>query len=344
MIRSTVRKVIPVVVVMLGSALYAQRGGPAPPPGRNDAKAGDTNQAWNQAEIVFIGELTEARTGPATRSLPPIFMNRLSFKVEKVLRGSLAGNTLSCGHSYRGNENFPYEPGREYIVALSSAWQTVSVRDLRLADAAAIKQVEMACALPLGWKIVDGKAVSPWAALGKDAWSAQLPADAEKAGFVCEKTGRPALLAGPAVTWTVEAVAPKKSIQWTNPDGDGEYKVTLTNPADRPATVPALLTQDGKILWRQCVVIICQERVYTCPGGAGVAGKVAPLVLKPKESVSTVINALALQGPDWPRGGYRIEFTFCLGDKAKTVSFYYMSRHHDPLREALHKPGAGGTD
>ena len=73
-------------------------------------------------------------------------------------------------------------------------------------------------------------------------------------------------------------------------------------------------------------------------GSRGVAGKVASLVLKPKESASTVVNALALQGPDWPQGGYRIEFTFCLGQKAKTMSFYYMARHHDGLRAALAKP------
>ena len=159
---------------------------------------------------------------------------------------------------------------------------------------------------------------------------------------MCEKTGRPALLAGPTVAWTVEPVPPTKSIQWTNPDGDGEYKITLTNPTDQPVSVPALLTQDGKALWRESLVILCQDHAYTCPGCKGVTGKVAPLVLKPRESVSTVVNALALQGPEWPQGGYRIEFTFCLGEKAKTMSFYYMSRHHDPLRDAIQK--TGGAD
>ena len=32
------------------------------------------------------------------------------------------------------------------------------------------------------------------------------------------------------------------------------------------------------------------------------------------------------------RGGYRIEFRFCLGELAVTKSMYYMSRHHDKLR------------
>ena len=296
----------------------------------------DTNPAWNRAEIVFIGELTEAKAGPVAMSMPPIFLNRLSFKVEKVLRGTLADKTTSCAHSYRNDTNFPYETGRKYIVALTTAQQTTAVRNLRLADDAAIKEVELACALPPGWTIACGETLSPWAGMGKSAWSAELPADAEKPKLTCEKTGRPALLAGPTVAWAVEPVPPAKSIQWTNPDGDGEYKLTLTNATDQAVTVPALLTQDGKTLWRECVVILCQEQAYACPGGKGVAGKVSSLVLKPKESVSTVVNALALKGPQWP-GGDRIEFTFCLGDKAKTMSFYYMARHHDALRDAAQK-------
>ena len=170
--------------------------------------------------------------------------------------------------------------------------------------------------------------------MGKTAWTAELPADVEKPKLVCHATSRPALLAGPAAVWRAAPVPPKKAIEWTNPDGDGEYTLTVTNPTDQPLTVPALLTQEGKVLWAECVVILCQDRVYTCPGAKGVSGKVAPLVLKPKESVSTVVNALALRGPEWPQGGSRVEFTFCLGEKAKTMSFYYTSRHHDAFRDA----------
>jgi len=340
MIRTRARNVVLVVVVVLGFSLNAVGTEPIALPGRDGPKAIDTSPAWNQAEIVFVGELTEATTGPAAMSVPPIYINRLRFNVGKVLRGTLTDKTLTCAHSYRNDTNFPYETGRSYIVALTGARNTMAVRDLRLADDAAIKEVELACALPLGWKIAEGKAVSPWAAMGKAAWSAELPAAADKPRLTCETTGRPALLAGPNAEWAVNAVPPKRSIQWTNPDGDGEYTLTLTNPTDQPLSVPALLTQDGRILWRESVAILCQETAYPCPGAKRVTGKVAPLVLKPKESVSTVINMLALRGPEWPGGGDRIEFTFCLGDKAKTVSFYYMFRHHDALREAAQKSPA----
>lgn len=335
--RSASRLVLLLALVALGLGLGAQRARPMP---GGIASPADTNPQWNQAEIVFVGELTDAQTGAATMSLPPIFLNRLTFKVEKTLRGTLDGNTLSCPHSYRGDTNFPYQTGKKYIVALSGAQQTLAVRDLKLADDAAVKDVELACSLPLGWKIANGKAASPWAAMGKAAWSAEMPADVAKPKLVCDTTGRPALMAGSAVEWKVEPVPPAKSIQWTNPDGDGGYELTLTNPTDKPLVVPALLTQDGKPLWRECVVILCQGKAYACPGAAGVVGKVAPLTLKPAQSVSTIVNAFALHGPDWPQGGYRIEFTFCLGEKARTASFYYMARHHDALRAAAQKSAA----
>jgi hypothetical protein len=208
---------------------------------------------------------------------------------------------------------------------------------IRPADPQGVKEAELACSLPMGWALADGNATSPWAALGKAGWTAELPADVAKPALTCRATGRPALLAGTKVTWSAEPVPPKKAIQWTNPDGDGAYTLTVTNPTDEPLAVPALLTRDGKVLWAECVVVLCQGKAYPLPGAKGVAGKVAPLVLKPKESVSTVVNALALRGPEWPRGGYRIEFAFCLGERAKSASFYYMSRHHDALRDAAQK-------
>jgi hypothetical protein len=49
------------------------------------------------------------------------------------------------------------------------------------------------------------------------------------------------------------------------------------------------------------------------------------------------VHALALQGPMWPMGGYRIEFQFCIGERSATHSFYYLSTHYDPIRDAAQK-------
>ncbi len=198
-------------------------------------------------------------------------------------------------------------------------------------------EAKAACSVPLGWRAEGGKPVSPWAAMGKKAWAAEMARHAERGKPVCSKTGRPALMAGDKVQVDAAPVPPKQSIQWTNPDGDGEYTVTVTNPSDDPVTVPALLSSGGKILWEESLVILCQDKAYPCPGAKGVTGKVEPTTLAPHQTVSTVVNVLRLKGPEWPQGGYRIEFQFCLGEKSKTRSLYYMSRHHDALRDAAQK-------
>ena len=51
---------------------------------------------------------------------------------------------------------------------------------------------------------------------------------------LCATTGRPALMAGGGVSFAVEKMPPAKAIKFRNPDGDGEYKVTLTNPTNAP--------------------------------------------------------------------------------------------------------------
>ena len=143
---------------------------------------------------------------------------------------------------------------------------------------------------------------------------------------------------GAGLEFTVEPVPPKVKLKYGNPDGDGEYQITVKNVTDKPVTVPALLFDGKRPLWNESLVIVCQKKVYTAPGARGVAGAVRATTLKPGESVSGVVNVLGLKGPEWPRGGYRIEFTFGLGERCVTKSFYYLSRHHDPIREKLARP------
>src|SRR5262249_10871722 len=98
-------------------------------------------------------------------------------------------------------------------------------------------------------------------------------------------------------------------------------------------TLPALLSDGTNLLWSESLVLLCQGKVYALPDAQGVQRAPKPVVLKPGEMAATVVNVLKLQGPEWPRGGYRIEFHVALGEKSVTQSFYYLSRHHDPLRE-----------
>ena len=309
-------------------------------PGRNRlpqvglaAPEPEKKMPWNQAEYVFSAKLDSVDAGPVAQSFPPIYNHTLHFQIETVLRGELkAGDKIDGSHSARQHDAPAFPVGKTCLVAASRSRGHFRVDRIEAADDATLKQVTLQCRLPLGWKIRDGKPISPWASLGAKAWNSESGDNAE---LVCSKTGRPALLAGNGVSFQVEPVPPKKEIKWTNPDGDGEYRVTVTNTTDQAVDVPALLSDGDKILWTESLVILCQDKAYVCPACKGVSSSAGLTRLEPGQSVSTVVNALQLDGPEWPRGGYRIEFQFCLGEKSVTRSFYYLSRHHDKIREQL---------
>jgi|WetSurMetagenome_2_1015567.scaffolds.fasta_scaffold08265_3 hypothetical protein len=303
-------------------------GGGAPAPGPF---------AWNSAEYVFTAKIDKVDAGPVGMSFPPMYTHTLHMTVETVIRGPVKENEkVTCHHVARQEKEPTFPMGKVCLVAASRAQADMTALHVELADAAKVADVKALCSVPLGWKIDGGKPVSPWASMGKKGWAAE---GADVAGLkpVCSKTGRPALMAGDKITFDATPVPPKQAIEWTNPDGDGEYTVTVANQSDDPVTVPALLSSGGKILWEESLVILCQDKAYMCPGAKGVSGKVEPTTLAPHQSVSAVVNVLRLKGPEWPQGGYRIEFQFCLGEKSKVRSLYYMSRHHDKLRDAAQK-------
>jgi hypothetical protein len=106
----------------------------------------------------------------------------------------------------------------------------------------------------------------------------------------------------------------------------------VKNTGDNPVKVPALLTDGKTVFWADSVIV-------TTTGGAkllGAAGRATgtlPVELKAGESVSGVIDTLTLPDVNWPRGGQRVYFDFCLGEKSANNFFYYYSTVHDPMRE-----------
>jgi len=314
---------------MIGST--AQGAQPASRP----AVAPEDVAKWANAECVFIGRLKSVSAGPVGKSNPPVYIHRLTFTLAKLLRGRLDGPNIVCSHSARQMRRPKFPEGKMCVVAAAAGRGGMRVLRVEEQTEGNLAAATVACSLPLGWTFKDGKLVSPWASLPGKPWTAEgkgLEAPAK-----CSKTHRPALLAGKDITLTAEPVPPAKAIKWTNPDGDGQYEITVANPTDKPVIVPALLSRDGRVLWEESLVILCQGKSYPCPGAKGVSGKVSPTTLKPGQSIATVVNALRLEGPKWPRGGYRIEFQFCLGEKSRTKSFYYLSRHHDKIRKNLGK-------
>jgi len=296
-----------------------------------DARAARAVQ-WNAAEYVFTGTLTTVQAGPVGRSFPPMYTHKLHFKVQDVLRGDLEQSAELIGsHVARQHQPPAYPQDKLCLVAASKARGSIRIDRIEQATPELVAQVRLACSLPLGWKLADDQPLSPWANLQGYSW----PNDAKSATDVqCVRTGRPAYLAPSGITLEVTPMPPAKEIKWQNPDGDGQYKITVTNTLDEAVTVAALLADGEDILWNESLVILCQQKAYTIPGTKAVPSTVQPQTLAPGQSVSTVVNALALDGPEWPRGGYRIEFQFCLGQLSQTQSFYYYSKHHDTIRKA----------
>jgi hypothetical protein len=305
---------------------------PRPMPGRKPV-AMDPFMTIQRAQLVFTADLKSVQAGPVASSMPPIYTHRLSLVVKDVLRGNLKpGAKITLSHSARQRKRPTFPTGKLCLVtATTSRGRTVANLVLK-ADDKLMKTARDATLLPLGWSKKKDKFISPWAELGAKAWPKSAPPVAGAA--VCGVTGRPALLAGPNVSMRVEKVPPVKQIKWTNPDGDGSYTVTITNETDKPVTVPALLSDDKGILWKESLAILCQDKARPVPGAKGLKAATKSTVLKPKQSVSTVVSAFGLKNVTWPRGGYRIAFQFCLGELSVTKSFYYMSRHHDAIRKA----------
>ena len=288
--------------------------------------------AWSSHQLVFTGTLNKVMAGPVGRSFPPMFTHKLTFTVKEVIRGNLKpGDEVTASHVARQRVRPVFPEGKACVFGGEKSRGSLQAKDVVEFDPDKIDAIRLACVLPLGWRGDLAKIRSPWAGL-----PAKWPANSkEGAKHLCATSGRPALGFGSGATFEVEKVAPEKKIKWTNPDGDGEYKITVSNPTGQPLTVPALRSIGEKILWDESLVILCQSKTYPAPGAKGLSFKTLPVTLQPGQKVSGIVNPLALEGPNWPKGGYRIAFQICLGERSSTQSFYYMSRHHDGIRNKL---------
>ena len=312
---------------------------PRPAPGRGPIRIRPGGRvtvkappSWASYQHVFVGSLDKVVAGPVGRSFPPMFTHKLSFTVKEVIRGDLKrGSEVEASNVARQRVAPVFPEGEACVVGAEKSRGGFQVKTILKFDPAKIASIRLACSLPLGWKGKEGDVRSPWAGL-KTKWPAGLK---EGAKLFCGVTGRPALGFGSGAAFMVEKVPPEESIKWTNPDGDGEYKLTVANPGDKPVVIPALRRIGNKVLWDESVVVLCQNKTYAAPGAKGLSVATFPVSLKPGQKLSGVVNPLALEGPEWPKGGYRIAFQICLGERSSTQSFYYMSRHHDSIRAKL---------
>ncbi|MEN8128045.1 MAG: hypothetical protein ABFR90_09615 [Planctomycetota bacterium] len=282
-----------------------------------------------KSAILFSAVLESAVAGPVTKSYPPIYSHELTLTVKEVFRGELTvGQALTAHHQARQHKVPVFPVKKSCVVAVSDVRGRFNVDFIQEATEELTDKARMVGKMPLGWEMTKDQLISPWAAMGKKFWSKNVKGD-----LLCSKTGRPALLAGEGIKFTAEPVPPAEKIKWTNPDGDGLYKLTITNTSNESRTVAALLTDGKNILWNESVVILCQDKTQPPALCARqIPETVKSVTLEPGQSVSGEINVFGIKGIKWPQGGQRVEFLFCLGEKSIEQSFYYMSKHHDKIR------------
>ena len=293
-----------------------------------------------ESGILITAELQDAVAGPVAQSYPPIYTHQLKFQVKQVFRGDLESEQVLTGnHQARQLQKPVFVERKLYLVAISKVRDEFNVDFIQEPTEALLNKASLAGKLPTGWMGSGDQVVSPWAQMGPKFWPENAKIQVKEDSIKCSKTGRPALFAGKDIEFTVKPVPPVEEIKWTNPDGDGLYEVTVTNKSSEKQVVPALLSDGKKILRNESIAILCQNKAQPAPFcSKSIPETVECLTLEPDQSVSGQINAFGLKNIDWPRGGYRIEFQFCLGEKSVKQSFYYKSDHHDKIRQQVLNP------
>ena len=273
-------------------------------------------KSFNQSAELYIVEFLKDNQAPGFGAAGTF--RTVNLKVIKAFRGSLKeGGKFNLKRRNKNNLRFgpnqvndDYPPGI-YIIEVNEHVRDLSIiTNIVKADEKTVKAAILAGKLPLNWSVEEGKLKNPWG-------------DERKPHFL----GKNLLL-------TITPVAPVKEIKWTNPDGDGIFKVIITNVSQEAQEVHALKCKGSEILWADSVLNGSQGKfqkpVVIKSDKSPTAGKV---ILQPGKSVSCEINALKMKGIEWPRGGYRLNLEFCIGEQIKAHSFYYMSRHHDGFRK-----------
>ena len=329
---------------------------------------------WGAQDVVLIGGLIKLSGGRVGQNSPPSFSYQLEVKVNEILRGTLTKKVIPGkvnGHIVRDGpdrilppippkvepadknesaekekvsilqlryyvrqEKEPELPADEdvCIIALEKQGSSYRLKFWEVFQEKTIADVRLACSLPMGWKARNGKVLSPWAAL-EVKWPEKI--DPDEGQLLCAVSGRPALEWNRKATMTVTKVP---SVYQTNfnRDGDGEMRLKISNFTTEPVTIPVLRRLGKRILWKESLVILVQDRAFRLPGSKGIGVVTQPVTLDPNEEISTTINPLTIREADWPETKVvRMIFRFCLGTHQVKDYFTYYKEHHDDIRRKL---------
>ena len=346
----------------------------AKPTGVAKNKAEPTKE-WGAQEVVLIGGIKKLSGGRVGQSSPPTFSYQLEVKIDEILRGALTkkaipgkvnGRIIVRGgpdkvlppvppkleladknktaekekvsilqlRYYVRQEKEPELPTDEdvCIIALEKQGSSYRLKFWEVFQEKTIADVRLACSLPMGWKARRGKVLSPWAELEVE-WPEKI--EPEEGQFLCASTGRPILDWNSKATMTVTKIP---SVYQTNfnRDGDGEMRLKISNFTTEPVTIPVLRRLGKRILWKESLVILVQDRAFRLPGSKGIGVVTQPVTLAPNEEISTTINPLTIREADWPETKVvRMIFRFCLGTHQVKDDFHYYKAHHDHIRRKL---------
>lgn len=329
---------------------------------------------WTVQELIVIGNLNKLSGGRVGQGTPPSFSYKLEVKVQEVVRGSLTkkvippavrrlkpeagkplpplpagaklaknpnlqqnaeGTLLQIRHYVRQQEE-PKFPKKDDVclIALEKQGSSYRLKFWDVFDEDLVSDVRLSCSLPLGWKVQDGKIFSPWADL-KFEWPSELEQDGE-GEFKCSSTSRPALDWNPKATMAITKVPSVYQTNY-NRDGDGEIRLKISNFTKAPLEIPALRRIGKKILWKESLVVLIQDRAFRLPGSKGINMATEPVVLAPGQEITTTINPLRIRDAAWPSttSVLRMNFRFCLGKHQVKEYFTYYKSHHDKIRSKL---------
>lgn len=272
----------------------------------------------NQAGAVVVATIVSVDSHDILESFPEQHVMAMTVAVESALRGE-PPRRLSVSIHTVGDDPRP-KAGDRLILGLVKEVQTLAMDGERPG---------------IRWQITSHLPASA-AAIAQARIVAEAPVGAAQADGQVSQTvlGRPAAAGPQRARLDVAQIAPETPVKWSNPYGDGKFKITVSNPTDEVIAVPGLWSYGGEILWSDSLIYVHRGEIHAMPGAKPLPEGALPARLAPGAAVSTVVDMLGVDFEGWA-GGARERFTFAVGAQAATSFFYYHRPLHDPMRAAV---------
>ena len=283
-----------------------------------DALDAKTLARINQAQLAFTGKV--ARTSIVTSDLG-LTVHELEFTEIKMLRGKLPPRLTFLTRAFDPAAEPHYPKDATWLVATSTF--PPSGRNIDFMAPATDRLLSLAdrtLALPLGWTLDKGRPLSPWAALGDKAWPKEC-AGRQRAS-VCQND--PPRAAGRREHLSQPRSCPPKCINSAIPSATANSR--SPSPTAAPTLPRCRRLSDGKrIRWEDSLVVVDVSTVanYGMPcllagaGKWGTAQALQPVVLKPNQSISTIVDVLQAKGVLFQPGGAQLLLPLLPGRKVK---------------------------